>query len=428
MAAQRNESRDATPAMNGLRAVAERVHLKKDVLAFLREAGRAGLVEVAPVHWPDTKVDGDCNHYGWPIASMSGDTIVLMHRRIPGHRQKGSGGPAPNMSYGVVLRSTDGGKTWSKPYDLRDAMRREDRDRGGIVPLSHRFKFDPDNPSVKGYKAHLHAIGTTRDGAVVAINNHGVFRSEDAGETWSHFPKALREDIFEHDLVNFGPRVIDHPDAGLLAFGNWFGAFDQPAARPHKSNYFVALSSRDKGASWTPDAHDVGFPQYEPAALLHNGQLLFITRDQTQTRAHRQMSWRAGETPKIIETDLRNPQYVDTVDFSFNPVTERFELVRSERCRMELWLWSMDPSDWETGRWRREGRLFGIEGTFYRDADGFHPAGAVIDARRSVQHIFIYAGHPNGPAGVFRITRSLDTPRIQDIAGAFPRKLQESTE
>jgi len=427
MAAQRNESRDATPGTNGLRAVAERLHLKKNVLAFLREAERNGLVEVAPVHWPKKNLEGDCNHYGWPIVTMSGNTIVLMHRRIPGHRQKGSGGPAPNMSYGVVLRSTDGGKTWSVPYDLRDAMHPKDRDRGGIVPLSHRFKFDPDNPSAKGYKVHLHAIGTTRDGAVVAINNHGVFRSENAGKTWSHFPKALREDMFENEMVNFGPRVIDHPDAGLLAFGNWFGTFDQPAARPRKSNHFVALASRDGGASWNPKAYNVGFPQYEPAALLHNNRLLFITRDQTHTRAHRQISWHPGTSPKIIETNLRDPRYVDTVDLSYNPVTKRFEVVRSERCRMELWLWSMEPSDWETGQWRREYRLFGIEGTFYRDADGFHPAGAVIDACRSVQHIFIYAGHPHGPAGIFRITRSLYTSRIQDIAGAFPRKVQEST-
>jgi hypothetical protein len=30
-----------------------------------------------------------------------------------------------------------------------------------------------------------------------------------------------------------------------------------------------------------------------------------------------------------------------------------------------------------------------------------------------VQHIFIYIGHPNGPAGVFRITRTLNTPKLK---------------
>ena len=103
---------------------------------------------------------------------------------------------------------------------------------------------------------------------------------------------------------------------------------------------------------------------------------------------------------------------MDTVDFCLNPVTQRFEIVRSERHRMELWLWSMNPADWETGQWRRECRLLAVDGKFYSTADGFHPAGAVVDVKRGVQHIFIYAGHPNGPAGVFRITRTLQTPQL----------------
>jgi hypothetical protein len=43
-----------------------------------------------------------------------------------------------------------------------------------------------------------------------------------------------------------------------------------------------------------------------------------------------------------------------------------------------------------------------------------------------VQHIFVYSGHPNGPAGVFRITRTLNTPQLvatlneSDEAEALP--------
>ena len=91
----------------------------------LELAQQAKLIEVAPVHLPSEKA-GDCNHLGWPIATMVGETIVVMHRRIPGHRAKGSGKPSENMSYGVVLASRDGGKTWSKPYDLRDCMTPKD--------------------------------------------------------------------------------------------------------------------------------------------------------------------------------------------------------------------------------------------------------------------------------------------------------------
>ena len=159
---------------------ADKSELSKKLLSLtdasrdqLATAVRRGLIEIAPVNLP-FKPPGDCNHYGWPIATMVGDTIIVMHRRIPGHKASGAGRPHEKMSYGIVLRSADGGKTWSKPYDLRDCMQPADRIRGGIVPLSHRAKFDKGNKSSKGYKVHLHAIGTTRNDGVAAINNHAA--------------------------------------------------------------------------------------------------------------------------------------------------------------------------------------------------------------------------------------------------------------
>ena len=386
----------------------ELLSIPRNMRVQLARASRRGVIDMAPVHVP-VRPPGDCNHYGWPVATLAGDVIVVMHRRIPGHNPRGAGGPHRKMSYGIVLWSADGGKNWSKPYDLRDCMAPADRIRGGVVPLSHRLKFDKKNKSTKGYRVHLHAIGTTRNGQVVAVNNHGVFRSEDEGRTWKHFPKALRDDTFPHRIVNIGPRVIDHPDRGLLVFGNWFGS----AAGPEKDEQLVVLQSGDGGEHWRVQSHKVGFQQYEPAGLLHEGKFLFVTRNQTTGRDHRQMTWFPGRRPTVTETNLRNPRYVDTVDFSFNPVTKRFELVRSERHRMALWLWSMAPEDWKRGQWRRECRLLARTGRFYRTADGFHPAAAVLDARRGVQHIFVYAGHPNGPAGIFRISRTLDTPKLK---------------
>lgn len=382
--------------------------LTEECRTQIERAQGAGLIELAPVNLPPADV-GDCSHFGWPIATMTRGTIVVMHRRMPCHKAAGAGLPDSSMSYGVVLTSKDGGKTWSKPYDLRGCMAPADRTRGGLVPLSHRAKFDPKNKSPLGYKAHLHSIGTDKDGAVVAINNHGVFRTEDAGQTWKHFSKALRDDTFPHEIINLGPRLLQHEQFGLLAFGNWFGEVD---SYHRLSNQLVALSSRDGGATWKVEEHDVGFPQYEPAAILHNERFHFVTRDQTKVRTHRQMDWLPDTDPLVLETNLKDPRLVDTVDFSFNPVTKRFEVVRSERHRMELWLWSMDPADWETGKWRRECRLLARKGNFYSTADGFHPAGAVTDVSRGVQHVFFYSGHPNGPAGVFRLTRTLNTPAL----------------
>ena len=134
------------------------------------------------------------------------------------------------------------------------------------------------------------------------------------------------------------------------------------------------------------------------------------------------MTWSPGAKPQIMETNLKDPRLVDTVDLSFNPVNKRFEIVRSERHRMELWLWSMNPGDWPKGQWRRECRLLARKGKFYSTADGFHPAGAVIDAKRGLQHVFIYTGHPNGPAGVFRITRTLDTQKLKETLNSKPQE------
>lgn len=379
-------------------------------------AKAAGLLELAPVHLPHDP-PGDCNHYGWPVATIVDETIIVMHRRIPGHRPGGSGSPHPQMSYGVVLRSTDGGTTWSTPHDLRDSMTPADRNRGGIVPLSHRAKFDKSNTSPLGYKVHLHAIGTASDGAVLAVNNHGVFRSEDAGATWRHFSTALREDTFDHPIINIGPRILDHPAQGILVFGNWFGEVNQY----HKySEQLVVLKSPNGGESWIVEEHPVGFRQYEPAAILFDDHVRLVTRDQNEVRAHRQLNWKPGQAPDVTNTNLRDPRLVDTVDLSVNPVTQRLELVRSERHHMEMWLWSMDPQDWGTGQWRRECRLFQRQGKFYSDADGFHPAAAVTDPDRGVQHIFFYSGHPNGPAGVFRLTRTLNTPKLAAVLNESP--------
>ena len=51
----------------------------------LDAAQRAGLLEVAPVSLP-VNAPGDCNHYGWPVATKAGGALIVMHRRIPGHR------------------------------------------------------------------------------------------------------------------------------------------------------------------------------------------------------------------------------------------------------------------------------------------------------------------------------------------------------
>lgn len=380
--------------------------------ALLEKARAAGLVEVAPVHLP-VGAPGANNHYGWPIATMAGKALVLMHRRIPGHNPLLSGYADADSTYMLVMRSTDGGRTWSQPYDLRDAMAPADRTRGGVLPLAARAKFDPENRTGLGYRIHLHAIGVARDGAVLAIGNYGAFRSEDQGRTWKHSPLAFREDqdaFLDGAVFNVGPRILDHPEHGLLVFGN-----RHKLSGKADDHLLLVYRSADGGRRWQRWAA-AELPewclQYEPSALLRGKDALLVTRDQKEVRAHFQMKFRPGAPVEVQRTNLIDRRYVDTVDLDFNPRTGRLEVVRSDRDRMRVELWSIDPARWDSGEWRKEATLLAREGEFYVTGDGFHPAGAVIDAQRGVQHIFIYSGFPGGPAGVFRITRTLDTARL----------------
>ncbi|MFZ5832238.1 MAG: hypothetical protein ACOY3P_19305, partial [Planctomycetota bacterium] len=182
----------------------------------------------------------------------------------------------------------------------------------------------------------------------------------------------------------------------------------------------VIYHSLDGGRVWKLLADDK-LPawafQAEPSVIWHRDAFYIVARDQNTTNSHLQIRYQYGGVTEVQRTNLSDPKHVDTADLSFNPVTRRFELVRSNRHAARLELWSIDPDDWGTGVWRFEAVLFDRGGKFYHTFDGFHPGGAVIDQPADVQHIFIYSGFPGGPAGVFRITRTLDTPSLRETLG-----------
>ncbi len=377
---------------------------------------KQSLLELAPVNLP-TSPKGDNNHFGWPVATMVNDTLIVVHRAMPGHNRKLSGDADADTTYSTIVRSTDGGQTWSEPYDVRHCMTEEDRNRGGSVPLSHRYKFDPDNHSPLGYKLHLNAIGTTRDGDVILVSDHGAFRSEDQGRTWKHLREAFREDRHEGPFVSVGPRIIDHPEHGLLLFAHHTIYKDH---RPHEIKRELAIyRSRDRGESW--EKIRLALPDWckpaEPDVIFHDGRFVAMVRNQAPANILAQMRFQFGDTTiaDVANTNVKTRRSVDTSAICFNPVTKRYEVVQSKREDMSINLFSIAPEDWQTAKWRFEGQLFKRSGSFYSTADGFHTGGAVADVKRGVQHILFYSGHPGGPAGVFRLTRSLDTPKLANF-------------
>ena len=382
----------------------------------LAAANQAGLMELAPVHLP-TNPKGDNDHFGWPVATMIDDTIIVVHRSMPGHNPQVSGSSDDHTTYSTIIRSTDGGLTWSAPYDIRRCMTVEDRNRGGSVPLCHRFKFDPDNRDPRGFKLHLNAIGTTCDGAVILVSDHGVFRSEDRGKTWRHLSTAFREDRHEGPFVYAGPRILDDPQHGLLLFAHHtIYRFRRPIDIARE---LAVYRSRDGGESWEKTAFRL--PTWckpaEPDVVSHHGRFVAIVRNQAPANILAQMRFDFGdaEITEVANTPMKTKISVDTSAICFNPLTGRYEVVQSKREDMSIHLYSLAPQDWETVNWRHEDRLFKRTAGFYNTADGFHTGGAVVDEERGVQHIFFYSGHPGGPAGVFRLTRTLDTSKLSEF-------------
>ena len=442
--------RSAGSALAGESIVEHLLCMSARQSAQLEEGRRRGMMELAPVSLPPEPGVLN-NHYGWPVATRAGDTLIVVHRRIPGH-WKGLERTDDRHSYTMMARSTDAGKTWTEPFDLRQVMRREDRYRGGHIPLAHRYKFARDQDPALGYKIHLNAIGTTSDGGVVLVSDHGVFRSDDRGRTWVHFSRAMREDTTPGPVLYVGPRLLEHPAYGLVVVGHSnvvAEQYKQGLHPPDTTGGSVRIAdkihfrySRDGGRSWIEE--DQSLPSFvrpaEPAALLHENRLAIVSRSydpsaydkRTDTSVYAQLWSERGWAPlksrhsNIRVSGRRGRQ--DTVDIDFNPVTERIEAVVPARAgsgpgrphlgKMSLNLWSIHPRDLFSGssRWRFECSLFSRREPIGR-IDGLHPGAAVIDPGRGVQHIFVYMGYPAGPAGVFRLTRTLETGALKAFLG-----------
>ena len=408
------------------------VDMSEGQLDRLAEGERRGLVELAPVLLPEPQhVVGENDHFGWPVATAADGVIVVCYLRRRTHL------PAP-MSDGdssgcMMIRSFDGGASWTAPRDLREVQA-----GGGPLP---------------SYEKGM-CIGTTAGGAVVFGAETGTFRSEDRGASWRFHPHRFIRDLEEGRRTTFNcPRFVEHPEHGLV---RWAPIKSGPTMPDFIDELHVAASP-DGGRTWAEERHEIPAiaKPAEPCALLHDGALIMVGRCHSkkppgydpveQTTGYVQLWSRSGwfplqaqvttmrTTDREVGQGMMHSGYgLDTVDLSFNPVTERLEVVATNRsgggegryhaAQFSLNLWSIDPEELLAGSaaWRFEGSLFERctamaahqPGSYRLYMDGCHPAATVIDAARGVQHIFIYLGCMQGPAGIFRVTRTLQTDRL----------------
>ena len=386
-----------------------------DMSEMLEGCASRGLLEIAPVALPEGEhLLGVNDHICHPVATMSGDTIIVMYARNASH-WGGEDKPDKYTNPCVITRSMDGGRTWSGPVAITTFMKKR----------------------TKGCRAGFgNAFGTLPDGTVICLVRYGVFRSRDQGATWEHLKGAYGEQQLKGLQTNMGPNLIVHPVHGLVAAGN--SGRDKPPDFPPT---IWLRWSQDAGETWSEAKQDL--PKFavpvEPTPFMHDGAMLVLGRSHSkealdtknQVWRYTQLYSRTGWMPftasltNITASQVgidtgHGPWAQDTTEVSYNPVSKRVEAVVTNRTgggpgrehpgnQQTINLWSIAPEELAEGRsqWHFEGTL--LRRRKIRGMDGMHPGGGVIDAKNGVAHTFVYCGFRLGPSGIYRVTRSLDT-------------------
>jgi hypothetical protein len=380
------------------------------------------LVKIEPVVIPwAEELKGNNWHLGWPVATLVNDTIIVVYHRNPQHTPRFGVKKIKDQfhSTAVVTRSTDYGKTWTTSVDIRDFVK---------------------TPTQDCMLAFGNSIGVENNGTVVLVTAYGVFRSYDEGVSWEHPPESYTSRTLPGLKCNNGPVIVNHPQKGLVTFSH------------NKNRDRITIrTSNDAGENW--QQHIVKIPEWaaaiEPTGLYHDGSLFILARahgkdsfqPESKTWRYIQLVSPDGWLPlvpaytNITATDITDeipiegygPWSQDTVALDYNPVSQRVEAVCTNRCgggegkeqqrmQMTLNLWSIDPGELKKGgsHWRFEGTLIKHAGTMTTGADGMHPGASVIDTKNNVQRIYVYLGEHLGPAGIFSVTRSLDTAALRE--------------
>ncbi|OAM91796.1 hypothetical protein AW736_01290 [Termitidicoccus mucosus] len=408
-----------------------------------REPGRlkrleeAGVLSLAPVTipWGDDLHGGNV-HFGWPVAVASADgrNVCVFFQRKPWH-YNGADPSRDRDEYttgAAMVRSTDGGKTWSAHTDMRSFAKGKSR----IFP------------------GGMSSVGRLDDGTMLFINDIGVFRSSDNGATWEHFPDAFKTPWPQGVGGNRGPVIFKHPSLGMVVLSHMSRQGDAlilPAV--------LMWASQDGGLTW--NAHGLNLTQSVPRRLteplglmlgdrlvvfgrshdpsnaeakkgrIYYGQAVFDAALEKNKAAYTNIacSDASRDLARLVGRDKARAFGLwsqDTGEIIYNPVTKRVEAVVTNRAgrggprvddhtRQSLNLWSIDPQALLEGsaEWRFEGTLLERRTLdspkFF---DGMHPGAGVVDLERKEQHLYIYLGFYAGPAGVYKLTRSLDTPRL----------------
>ncbi|MCX2972882.1 hypothetical protein EYC87_04685 [Halieaceae bacterium IMCC8485] len=229
--------------------------------------------------------------------------------------------PTPELGWavgheGIILHSSDGGKSWSKQYDgLRYGSE-------GLVYYSDLAEKNPDNEDFPYLVEEMQfAVDQGADKPLFRVffhsPSHGhafgaygmIMKTEDGGENWIHVLETTENDSFYH-VFDFAPlagekRFFLSGEAGLFMIGDveaktatlvetvpWEGSFFASAASNSGAVVLGGLRGRmfrteDEGQSWEevikpPSSSIVAATKLDDGRLLFAGiagEILFSVDD-----------------------------------------------------------------------------------------------------------------------------------------------------
>ncbi len=132
------------------------------------------------------------------------------------------------MSTGGVYRTVDGGQTWAP----------------GNVGIQATFMPEPERFPEYGQCVHKIARDAENPERLYAQNHHGVYRSDDDGQTWVSIADGLPSD--------FGFPIVAHPSKGNTL---WNFPLVADASRFPVENKCQVFRSSDAGETWQAQSH-----------------------------------------------------------------------------------------------------------------------------------------------------------------------------
>jgi predicted neuraminidase len=195
-------------------------------------------------------------------------------------------GPSPSAWWGMVMTSTDEGRTWSTPRRLPDGVLGPIKDKP--IQLANGDLLAGSSTEHNGWQVHFE-------------------RSSDNGRTWTAAP-PLNDG---KELAAIQPTILQHPGGRLQALG-----------RTQSKKIFETWSS-DQGHTWTPlQLSDLPNPNSGiDAVTLRDGRQLVVYNHSTDARTPLNVAvsndgkkWQAAAVLEDVPGQYSYPAVIQTRD------------------------------------------------------------------------------------------------------------------